>query len=148
MAMTTIRIRFWPLAAGLCLAPSVASAAEKGQFLNAPVSSASPAPRLAVQYELKLRLPEGRGLARLLLDAGVNSEDAGAAARLAAGHLGDGLGGCDVKVAISRSVGDRGYRLDRVTLFTLGDQTVIERRRGELTIASTTPISPRIRILA
>jgi hypothetical protein len=130
------------------VAPTAAGAAETAQFLNAPVTAAPPAPKLAVQYELKLRLPEGRGLARSLLDAGVDRDDAAAAARLAAGHLGDGQSGCDVRIAISRSVDGGGYRLDRVTLFSSVSQTVIERRRGELTVASTNPISMRIRVLA
>jgi hypothetical protein len=112
-------------------------AAETAQFLNAPVRAGAPPARLAVQYEMKLRLPEGRGLARLLLDAGVEQNDAAAAARIAAGHLGEDLGGCQAKVSVSRSSDGNGYRLERVTLFTQEGQTVIERRRGELAIAST-----------
>jgi hypothetical protein len=112
-------------------------AAETAQFLNAPVRAGAPPARLAVQYEMKLRLPEGRGLARLLLDAGVEQNDAAAAARIAAGHLGEDLGGCQAKVSVSRSSDGNGYRLERVTLFTQAGQTVIERRRGELAIAST-----------
>jgi hypothetical protein len=88
-------------------------------------------------FELKLRLPEGRGLARLLLQAGVDRDDAAAAARLAAGHLGDDLGGCEAKVTISRSVEGGGLRLERVMLLTEAAQTIIERRQGELMLATT-----------
>ncbi len=118
------------------LLPSAAFASERAHFLNAPATATAPAPNLAVQYELKLRLPDGRGLARLLLDAGVDSDDAAAAARLAAGHMGAGLGGCDVQVSISRGAGGTGFRLVRATLMTTARQTVIERRGAELTIAS------------
>jgi hypothetical protein len=121
-------------AIGSLLAPCAAGAAEMPSFLNA--TAAAPAPKLAVQFELKLRLPEGRGLARLLLDAGVDRDDAAAAARLAAGHLGDGLGGCEAEVSISRSVEGGGFRLVRVMLMTQADQTVIERRGSGLAIAS------------
>jgi hypothetical protein len=123
-------------AIGSLLAPCAAGAAEMPSFLNAPATAAAPAPKLAVQFELKLRLPEGRGLARLLLDAGVDRDDAAAAARLAAGHLGDGLGGCEAEVSISRSVEGGGFRLVRVMLMTQADQTVIERRGSGLAIAS------------
>ena len=113
-------------------------AAETAHFLNAPVTAAAPPVRLAVQYELKLNLPEGRGLARVLVEAGVSQADAAAAARLAAGHLGEDIGGCQAKVSVSRTSDGRGFALERVTLFTNADQTVIERRRGELAVASTT----------
>lgn len=81
-------------------------------------------------------MPEGHGLARLLLDAGVDRGDAAAAARLAAGHLGGGRGGCDVQVSISRAAGGAGFTLVRATLMTEAGQTVIERRGTELKIAS------------
>jgi hypothetical protein len=134
------------LAAGLLFAPGIARAGENARFLNAPSTAASPAPRIAVQYELQLQLPQGRGLARLLMDAGVDREDAAAAARLAAGHLGDGDGGCEAKVSVSRPFGGGGLRLDRVTLFTQADQTVIEWREGGLAIASKAALrkSPRL----
>jgi hypothetical protein len=121
---------------GLFLAHGVACSAEPLPFLIAPASSAAPAPELAALYELKLRLAEGRGLARLLLDAGVNRDDAAAAARLAAGNLGDALGGCTAKVEISRAVEGGGFKLERVTLLTQAGATIIERRQGKLTIAS------------
>ena len=90
------------------------------------------------QFQLRLRLPEGRGLARLLLDAGVSRDDAGAAARLAAGHLGAGAGGCTALVSIERSAGTTGFSLVRVQLVTDATQTVIERRGRDLVVASDT----------
>lgn len=122
----------------LVLAHGAASAAEPLPFLVAPASSAPPAPELAALYELKLRLSEGTGFARLLLDAGVNRDDAASAARLAAGNLGAGLGGCTAKVEISRAVESGGFKLERVTLLTQAGATIIERRQGKLTIASRT----------
>ena len=95
-----------------------------------------PRPKLAVQFELKLRLPEGRGLARLLLDAGVSKNDAAAAAQIAAGHMGDGSGGCFAKVSIARDFSSGSFNVVRVMLSTDDDQTVIERRGADLTIAS------------
>ena len=126
------------MAFGLFVAHGAASAAGPLPFLVAPASSAAPAPEQAALYELKLRLAEGRGLARLLLDAGVNRDDAAAAARLAAGNLGSGLGGCTAKVEISRDVEGTAFRLERVTLLTQAGATIIERRQGKLTIASQT----------
>jgi hypothetical protein len=132
------------LAFGIILVPGTAGAAETGHFLKAPAATTPPPVRLAVQYDLKLRLPEGRGLARLLLDAGVDQGDAAAAARLAAGHLGNGSGGCEVKVSITRA--GNGFRLVRAMLMTEADQTVIEWRGAELAIASETAArkSPRL----
>lgn len=124
---------------GLLVVAGAAGAAETAKFLNAPASAARPVPKLAVQYGLKLHLPEGRGLARLLLDAGVNQDDAAAAAKLAAGHLGDGSGGCQATVSISRGADGAGFRLERVQLYTQAEQTVIEWRNGELAIASQSP---------
>lgn len=122
--------------ASLLTTAAPAIAGETAKFLNAPSAATAPATKLAVQFELKLRLPEGRGLARLLMDAGVNQDDAAAVARLAAGHLGDGNGGCFAKVSIARDSASGGYSLVRATLMTQTDQTVIERRAGELAIAS------------
>lgn len=122
--------------AGSALFGATAVWADVGRFLNAPSSAVRPTPELAVQLELKIRLPEGRGLARLLLDSGVTQADAAAAARLAAGHLGDGANGCSARIAVSRLAGSAGFRLERVTLYTDAAQTVIERREGELAIAS------------
>ena len=123
-----------------------AHAGETARFLNAPASAAVPVPKLAIQFELKLRLPEGRGLARMLMDAGVDQDDAAAAARLAAGHLGDGTGGCFAKVSIARDSATGEYSLVRVMVMTESDQTVIERRGSELAIASQAAMSkvPRL----
>jgi hypothetical protein len=141
----TIPLRVLAAAAALAL-PGLASAAGLPLILNAPAAAAAPAPKLAAQYELQLRLPEGRGLARLLLDAGVDRDDAAAAARLAAGHMGDGMGGCDAKVSISKAVGGNGFRLVRVSLLTAAGETDIERRGANLEIASqaTARKSPRL----
>jgi hypothetical protein len=135
--MTILRIR--TLAVALLLLPTAAYAGESAQFLKAPANAAAPAVKLAVQYELTLRLPQGRGLARLLLDAGVDRDDAAAAARLAAGHMGDGFGGCDVKVSIAKVADGSGFKLVRATLMSVAGQTVIERHGAGLTIASDTP---------
>jgi hypothetical protein len=127
--------------------PAPASAAEQAIFLNAPAIGGSPAPKLAVQFELKLRLPEGRGLARLLLDAGVSQDDAAAAARLAAGHLGAGSGGCQARVSVERDAQGGAASVVRVQLITDTRLTVIERRGTELTIASDTPTSGVLRFV-
>lgn len=113
-----------------------AQAGETARFLNAPATASAPESKLAVQFELKIRLPEGRGLAGLLTEVGVDRNDAAVAARLAAGHLGDGHGGCFAKVSIARDPASGGYSLMRVMLMTQSDQTVIERRGGELAVAS------------
>src|SRR4051794_9723963 len=84
---------------------SPASAEDRASFIPTPMSVSPPAPKLAVLFALKIRLPEGRGLAASLLQAGVEQDDAAAAARIAAGHLGDGSGGCDAKAEISRVAG-------------------------------------------
>jgi hypothetical protein len=136
---TAFRIGGSAIAAlGLFLAPGIASAAEAPPFVLAPAASPAPAPELATLFELKLSRPVGKGLARQLLDAGVNRDDAAAAARLAAGHMGDGLGGCDAKIEISRGVEGSGFKLERVTLLTQAALTTIERRNGELTITAQT----------
>ncbi len=121
------------IAAALCGTVAAAASAEPAPTaLPAVVTHAAPAPRLATVFELKLRLPQGRGLARLLLDAGVASEDAAEAARIAAGHC-DPVGGCDAKVAISRQL-DSNLRVERVVLVSASGQTVIERRDGRLAL--------------
>jgi hypothetical protein len=121
------------LASALLLTPGTASAADLS-VVRIPVVT-SPAPtRTAGVFELGLRLPEGRGLARLLLDAGIDRDDAAAAARLGAGHLGDGLGGCSAKVTVSRSLDGRSFRLERVVLQSAAGQAVMERRGGELAL--------------
>lgn len=114
---------------------AICSAAQLPRQAIAP-STSPPIVEFAVQYEFKVHLSEGQGLARSLLDVGVDSNDAALAARLAAGHLGAGAGGCDVKISVSKMAQGSGLRLVRATLLTLADQTVIERRDGELTIAS------------
>ncbi|MFL6722409.1 MAG: hypothetical protein ACJ8FT_11500 [Sphingomonas sp.] len=133
-------------AAVVACVSSGAFAAEHAVFLNAPAVAASPVPKLAVQFGLKLHLPEGKGLARLLIDAGVNQEDAAEAAKLAAGHLGAGLGGCEATVSIERSAGG-GFSLVRVQLSTDARQAVIERRGNEFTLASDTPTSHSLRLV-
>lgn len=134
-------------ACGLLFGSSGAIAAEQAVFLNAPAVAGSPVPKLAVQWGLKLHLPEGKGLARLLIDAGVNQDDAAVAARLAAGHLGAGDGGCEATVSIERSAGSGSFSLVRVQLSTDARQTVIERRGNELTLASDTPTSNSLRLV-
>lgn len=121
------------------LLPAATYAAESAHFMNTPATGTPLSPNLAVQFDLKMHLPQGKGLARQLLDAGVNRDDAAAAARLAAGHLGDGTGGCDVKVSISRNMEAKNFTLERALITSPTAQTVIERRNGELTIASTSP---------
>ena len=119
---------------------SAAGAAGHATFLNAPALAGPPAAKAAAQFQLKVSLPEGRGLARALLDVGVRQEDAAAAAKLAAGHLGAGAGGCEALVSIERnSVGD--YSLMRVQLATDMRRAVIEWRGTDLILASDTPIS-------
>jgi hypothetical protein len=131
-----------PILAAVALAlHSGALAEERAALVSTPMSVAPPSPKLAMVFTLKLRLPEGRGLAASLLQAGVDQADAAAAARIAAGHLGDGTGGCSAKIEISKPVGTTGFRLERVELTTGAARTVIERRKGELSLASANAIS-------
>lgn len=123
--------------AATALAPNAALAQDPPGTLPAVVTRALPAPRLATVFELKLQLPEGRGLARLLLDAGIASDDAAEAARLAAGHLGDGSGGAAAKVEISRPLDSKGMRLERLVLSSDAGTTIIERRGDRLALTST-----------
>jgi hypothetical protein len=134
-------------AASSLMLPGAAGAAEHAIFLNAPAVAGPPVPKLAVQFGLKLHLPEGKGLARLLIDAGVNQDDAAAAAKLAAGHLGAGAGGCEATVSIERSADGGSFSLVRVQLSTDARQAVIERRGAELTLASDTPTSRSLRLV-
>jgi hypothetical protein len=127
------------LAAASLAIPGSAHADQTARLINAPATAQAPAVKLAVQYQLKLHLPEGRGLARLLLDAGVDREDAAAAARLAAGHLGDGHGGCEAQISVSRAPDGEGFRLVRAMLTTGVEQTIIERRGSDLTVAAERP---------
>jgi hypothetical protein len=121
------------LGAAAILSPGAAWAEAMPRPVRAVVTLAPPAPRLATIFELKLRVPQGQGLARLLLDAGVARDDAAEAARLAAGHC-DGLGGCDARVAISRQLDAAGLRVERLVLVSPSGQTVIERRDGRLAL--------------
>jgi hypothetical protein len=117
-----------------------AAGAEHATFLNAPAAAGPPSAKAAAQFQLKVSLPEGRGLARALLDVGVKQEDAAAAAKVAAGHLGSGVGGCQALVSIERNP-DGSYSLVRVQLATDAHRAVIEWRGTDLVLASDTPIS-------
>src|SRR5260221_9949125 len=77
-----------------------ASAATEPTAIPAVVTRAIPTPRLATLFELKLRLPQGRGLARLLLDAGIASHDTAEAAKLAPGKC-DPIRGIAAQVPLS-----------------------------------------------
>lgn len=100
--------------------------------ITAIATRAVPAPSLAAVFELKLQLPQGQGLARLLLDVGVTGNDAAEAAKLAAGRCTDA--GCAAKVAISRNVDGSGLRIERLVLIEASGQTVIERRNDRLAL--------------
>ncbi len=123
------------LATGSAIAVPAAAANPAALFRVAPAQATPVAPRLAVMYRLKVQLPTGQGLARALIQTGVGKEDAAAAAKLAAGHLGDGAGGCLANVTISRSAD--GFRLERVALASAAGQTTIERRDGALAIVAS-----------
>jgi hypothetical protein len=111
-----------------------ANAADLPIIRAMPETKAPPPTKIAVLFAFLVHLPEGRGLARALLDLGVDRDDAAAAAKIAAGHLGDGDGGCDAKIEISRVISASGYKLERVSLVTQASQSTIERRSGELTL--------------
>ena len=136
MGRIVARLSTSVIALAFTAAPGVAGAKDLSPLFHAPSANVPSQLKRAVLFALKLKLPEGRGLARQLLDAGVNQDDAAAAARLAAGHLGDGLGGCDAKVELSQGFDGKGLRLERVELSTSASRTTIERRQGELAIAS------------
>jgi hypothetical protein len=125
---------------------SPASAAETAIFLNAPASAGSPPVKFAGQFELKLRLPTGRGLARLLIDAGVTQDDAAAAAKLAAGRMGDGKNGCFATVSVERAAGGE-LGVVRIMLTTDEQRTIIERRGADLAIASESAIAKQPRLV-
>lgn len=122
------------LGAGLPLLPAM------------PSSKAPLRPSSVVLYALKLRLPHGEGLARMLIQAGVDQSDAAIVAKLAAGHLGVDAGGCDAKVEMSNALSGAGYRLSRVVLLTSKSETTIERRDGQLTIAGQSAASTVVRL--
>jgi hypothetical protein len=111
-----------------------ANAADLPIIRAMPETKAPPPTKIAVLFAFRVHLPEGRGLARALLDLGVDRDDAAAAAKVAAGHLGEGDGGCDAKIEISRVISASGYKLERVSLVTQASQSTIERRSGELTL--------------
>lgn len=136
--------RGWAVAALMLQIAAAPAMASDAPMLLTPSTFVPPSPRLAGLFDLELRLPEGRGLVRLLLDAGVDGKDAAAAARAAAGHLGDGSGGCNVRVALSRPAEGGGFSLQRIVLMTAGGQTIIERRAGSLTVVpgDTAPSKP------
>lgn len=117
---------------------SAAGAAEHATFLNGPALAGPPGAKFAGEFQLRLQLADGR-LARALLDVGVKQEDAAAAAKLAAGHLGTGAGGCLALVSIERNP-DGAYSLMRVQLTTDSRRAVIEWRGSELVLASDTEI--------
>lgn len=127
------------LAASALALPSTATAEENANVLSAIAQPGMGAPRLAGQFQLRLRLADGR-LARALLDLGVRQEDAAAAAKLAAGHLGTESGGCDALVSIERNP-DGTYSLMRMQLATDTRRAVIEWRGTDLVLASDTAIS-------
>lgn len=108
-------------------APSVSAIAKLGVVSR---------PHNALAYALKLQLPEGKGLARALIQIGVNQSDAAAAAKLAAGRLGESSGGCEARVELVPAVDGSGLTLERASLVTRLSRTVIERRGSELAIAS------------
>ena len=118
-------------------APGAPALAEDGPpFVTAPAAS-QPAPvSLAVSYELEFRLTSDMTIAELLLQTGVNPDDATAADKLSAGHDG-GSSGCFVRIAITKPLGATEYRLQRLTLITASIQTVMERRSGALAISSS-----------
>lgn len=124
--------------------PQAAQAEEAPPFVRAPATTTPPAVTLAVSYELKFRLPEGTTLAELLMQAGVDADVSTAAGRLAAGH---DAGGGFVRVSITKPLGSRDYRLQRLTLMTDSSQTVMERRDGALAISSTGRPAKRLNTL-
>jgi len=128
--------------------PAAAADAADLPIIRAMPETNAPVPtKVAVVFVFKVRLPEGRGLARALLDLGVDRDDAAAAAKVAAGHLGDGHGGCDAKIEISRVMSASGYKLERVSLVAQASQSTIERRSGELTLTGERPSRPTARIV-
>lgn len=122
---------------GLVAAP--ATAAEAPPFVRAPTVSTDSPLILAAMFHTTIQLPEGRGIAKALMELGVTAGDAAEAARLAASHLGEGQGGCTAKIEISRA--DNGQEsLRRLVLSTAGDQTIIERRGEKLSLVPASAI--------
>lgn len=100
----------------------------------APMTSAAPEPRWAGLFDLKLVLREDQGLARALLDAGVNGRDASAAAQAIAGQPVQRNGACSLTLALSRSTDGTDFGLQRLVLWGSSGQMIIERRHGVLTV--------------
>lgn len=121
-------------------------AAETATFLNAPAKAGIAPVKFAGQFEFKLHLPQGRGLARLLIDAGVAQDDAAAAAKLAAGRMDDGRNGCFATVSVERGANGE-LSLIRVMLTTDDQRTIIERRGPDLAIASESAIAKQPRLI-
>jgi len=142
--MKTFRITALPFHAAAIVAlssmacPTAAAAEKHADVLSAIARPGMGAPKFAGQFQLRLQLADGR-LARALLDVGVKQEDAAAAAKLAAGHLGMDAGGCQALVSIERNP-DGAYSLMRVQLTTDSRRAVIEWRGSELVLASDTEI--------
>ena len=134
-----LSLRAVAIAAPFSLACPCATAAEEhANVLSAIAQPGMGTPKFAGQFQLRLQLGDGR-LARALLDVGVKQEDAAAAAKLAAGHLGMGAGGCQALVSIERNPGGT-YSLMRVQLTTDSRRAIIEWRGSELVLASDTEI--------
>lgn len=106
----------------------------------APATSSVPVVKQAVLYKLKLHLQTSRAFADQLLQIGISEADVEAAMELAADRLGKGDAACDVTLEVSRAFGGQGFALERATVFASTGQTVIERRRGALAVASRSPI--------
>lgn len=116
--------------------PAFADVPDVIPFLLAPAEASVPAVRQAVLYKFKLHLTASDAFADQLVQLGVDGDDIEKAMDLAADRLGDGKQSCDVTLEVSRSVGGRSLSLERATVFTSAGNTVLERRRGALTVAS------------
>lgn len=121
----------------LCFAAAARAQPNALSFYHLPARDHSTAALRAATFEVALQLPDGRWLARQLIELGVSDLDAGEAAKLAVGHLGQDSGGCTAKVVISQPVGGDSLQLDRLTLVTATDQTVLERRNGILSLVDS-----------
>lgn len=111
-------------------------AADALPLVKAPAPIAAPSVTLAVTYEMKLQLHEGRGLARQLIDSGIDQDDAAAAAKLGSSYMSKAKGGCSAKVAATRLPGVDALRLTRVTFYAGSKIIVMERRDGKLAVTS------------
>lgn len=122
--------------ASALMAPGVARAAELRPLVLAPAPQNAPPVVLAVSFEMKLYLRDGKDLADLLLEAGVDKGDTAAAAELALDRIKPGTGSF-VRLSVSRSAENVGLRLQRLTIVDETDQTVVERRQGKLKITAS-----------